>query len=108
MRDPVSLQPDVTLEVQQHVKRAGTCWIAVKWCPQIKSGDLDQKGFVTIAPFGQLPGHAFLVTAATYRGSHQVCERAGEAAVVNDRWCIHADRSGSAAATATASRSILF
>src|SRR5271156_4066426 len=85
MRDAVSLQRDVALEMQQHVKRAGTCWITVKWRPQIEGRDLDQRGIVAIGPFGNSPGYGLLVAAATDRHSDQLCQRAGKIALIDDR-----------------------
>src|SRR5882724_1343159 len=84
MRDAVSLQRDVALEMQQHVKRAGKRWIAVK-CAQIEGRDLDQRGIVAIGPFGNSPGYGLLVAAATDRHSDQLCQRAGKIALINDR-----------------------
>ena len=52
MRDAVSLQRDVALEMQQHVESAGTRRIAVERRSQIARRDLDQRGIVAIGPFG--------------------------------------------------------
>src|SRR5215218_5111298 len=84
MRDAVSLQPDVAFEMQQHVKSAGTRRIALKWRPQVEGRDLDQRGFVAIGPFDELPDYGLLVTAAPDRGGDQLRQRAGKTALVDD------------------------
>ena len=85
MRDAKSLQRDVALEMQQHVKRAGTRGIAVKRCPQIEGRDLDQTGIVAIGPLGHSPGNGLFVAAAADRHGHQLRQRAGQAVLTNDR-----------------------
>ena len=85
MRDAVSLQRDVALEMQQHVKRTGTCRITVERCPQIARRDLDQSGIVAIGPFRKPPGCGFLLAAAADRHGDQLRQRAGKIAMIDDR-----------------------
>ena len=90
MRDAVSLQRDVALEVQQHARRrAGTRWITVKWCPLRSEGHpiSIKEGIVAIRPVRQFAGLRSSRRGAcrTDRHGDQLCQRAGKITLVNDR-----------------------